>query len=453
MRVESLASRLDFSERRVRALEGVVQYRPEAVRPPRDRRPMRPGRDRHGPRAKGSATPADAIDAAGAAAARHRRSGASSTGRRRPPAPARAGAAGAAQGWRPAQPRAAGGEPTGDADADATPADGELQDDADADCRCRRERSRRPTTRRRTIDGAQPTTSARDDRERRLRDPTSSEDRDRRPALRRRHQRRRRAARALHRRASRPARAGRGADDVRDRLRHVAQRAAGAAPRRSTASRCAAFRSRANAIRTNSGARSERVFTQTHSLRDELSWLDAEGPTSPELIAYIRAARADASTSSSSSASATTTRIHGARAVPGKAILVPTAERDGALGLAHFRAHLPRRPRAHVQLVRGARAHSDGVSGNTDVPGVVVGVGSEIPDAEQAPRASARSSTSAIGSRSTSAASTRTRAARELFDFFQRYSADDGRGHAPGAHRHADHSHSRSSAAFTISGS
>ena len=36
MRVESLASRLDFSERRVRALEGVVQYRPEAFRP-RDR--------------------------------------------------------------------------------------------------------------------------------------------------------------------------------------------------------------------------------------------------------------------------------------------------------------------------------------------------------------------------------------------------------------------------------
>lgn len=32
MKVESLSSRLDFSERRVRALEGVVQYRPEAVR-------------------------------------------------------------------------------------------------------------------------------------------------------------------------------------------------------------------------------------------------------------------------------------------------------------------------------------------------------------------------------------------------------------------------------------
>lgn len=38
MKVESLSSRLDFSERRVRALEGVVQYRPEAVRGDRDQR-------------------------------------------------------------------------------------------------------------------------------------------------------------------------------------------------------------------------------------------------------------------------------------------------------------------------------------------------------------------------------------------------------------------------------
>ena len=34
MRVESLSSRLDFSERRVRALEGVVQYRPEVIHAP-----------------------------------------------------------------------------------------------------------------------------------------------------------------------------------------------------------------------------------------------------------------------------------------------------------------------------------------------------------------------------------------------------------------------------------
>ncbi len=41
MRLESLSSRLDFSERRVRALEGVVQYRPEAMRP-RERREALP---------------------------------------------------------------------------------------------------------------------------------------------------------------------------------------------------------------------------------------------------------------------------------------------------------------------------------------------------------------------------------------------------------------------------
>ena len=33
MRVESMSSRLDFDERRARALEGVVQYRPGAVPP------------------------------------------------------------------------------------------------------------------------------------------------------------------------------------------------------------------------------------------------------------------------------------------------------------------------------------------------------------------------------------------------------------------------------------
>ena len=37
MKTESISSRLDFSERRVRALEGVVQYRPEAVRSPERR--------------------------------------------------------------------------------------------------------------------------------------------------------------------------------------------------------------------------------------------------------------------------------------------------------------------------------------------------------------------------------------------------------------------------------
>ena len=56
---------------------------------------------------------------------------------------------------------------------------------------------------------------------------------------------------------------------------------------------------------------------------------------------------------------------HGARAVRREGILVPTAERDGAIGLGIFAAHFPRRARADVQLVRRARADS-AVSNNHD---------------------------------------------------------------------------------------
>ena len=55
MRLESMASRLDFDERRARALEGVVQYRPGAVpplQPPTSQEP-RHGRHDRGPRDHG----------------------------------------------------------------------------------------------------------------------------------------------------------------------------------------------------------------------------------------------------------------------------------------------------------------------------------------------------------------------------------------------------------------
>jgi hypothetical protein len=73
MRVEALASRLDFSERRVRALEGVVQYRPEVVRQRPSgsgRHELGDGRDRprHG-RTEGAEGGADASSANGEAPA------------------------------------------------------------------------------------------------------------------------------------------------------------------------------------------------------------------------------------------------------------------------------------------------------------------------------------------------------------------------------------------------
>ena len=123
---------------------------------------------------------------------------------------------------------------------------------------------------------------------------------------------------------------------------------------------------------------SGKVFTQTHSLRDELAWLDAEGPTSPALINHIKAHEADYDFFIFFSFRYHHS-FHGARAVAAKAILVPTAERDGALGLGIF-PPVFRGVRALIYNSFEERALIQGVSDNQSVPGVVVGIGSEIPE-------------------------------------------------------------------------
>ncbi|MFA5911035.1 MAG: glycosyltransferase [Vicinamibacterales bacterium] len=129
---------------------------------------------------------------------------------------------------------------------------------------------------------------------------------------------------------------------------------------------------------------SNKVFTQAHSLRDELAWLDAEGPTSPALINHIKAHEADYDFFIFFSFRYHHS-FHGARAVASKAILVPTAERDGALGLGLF-PPVFRGVRAFMYNSFEERALIQGVSGNQSVPGVVVGIGSEIPERSNAGR-------------------------------------------------------------------
>ena len=151
-------------------------------------------------------------------------------------------------------------------------------------------------------------------------------------ALRRGHQRRRGAARALRRRASRAARRRRGADDVRARLRHVGATSCptgrdvnGVPVRRfpvttnATREFGAPFRSRVQAARTPSPTSSP-------------GWT-AEGRPAPRCSACQ--AHAARSTGSSSSATATTTRFT-VRGAAERAVLVPTAERDAAVGLSIF---------------------------------------------------------------------------------------------------------------------
>jgi glycosyltransferase involved in cell wall biosynthesis len=161
------------------------------------------------------------------------------------------------------------------------------------------------------------------------------------------------------------------------------------------------------------------VFGKRHALRDELSWLDAEGPTSPALVEYINQNR-----------SAFDFFIffsfryyhayYGARAVPEKAILVPTAERDGALGLAMF-APIFRGVRAFMYNSFEEQALIQSIAGSEQVPGIVVGVGSEIPAHNHAARFRQKFNLRDrfaiyIGRIDTN------KGCAELFDYFQRYS-------------------------------
>lgn len=126
------------------------------------------------------------------------------------------------------------------------------------------------------------------------------------------------------------------------------------------------------------GRQSERVFAATHSVNDELAWLESEGPTSPALVDHIRR-QAGGVDFLIFFSYRYYHAYHGARAAAGKAILVPTAERDEALGLGIF-PPVFRGVRALMYNSFEERALIQHVSGNHQVPGVVVGVGSEVPE-------------------------------------------------------------------------
>lgn len=167
------------------------------------------------------------------------------------------------------------------------------------------------------------------------------------------------------------------------------------------------------------GSWSERVFGQRHSVNDELAWLDAEGPTSPELVRYIADHQADYDFFLFFSFRYYHA-YHGAKAVPGKAILVPTAERDEALGMGVFPAVL-RGVRACMYNSPEERALLQAVAGTDDVPGVVVGIGSDVPAVSNPARFRQRTGINGacaiyIGRID------ENKGCAELFDYWKRYS-------------------------------
>ncbi|MGE0448892.1 MAG: glycosyltransferase family 4 protein [Vicinamibacterales bacterium] len=125
------------------------------------------------------------------------------------------------------------------------------------------------------------------------------------------------------------------------------------------------------------GRLSDKVFNHPHSIAEELAWLDAEGPTSPALIAHVakHAASFDFCVFFSYRYYHA---YYGARAAAGRAILVPTAERDPAVGLAIF-GPVFRGVSALMYNSPEERLMIQSLSENQRVPSVVVGVGSDVP--------------------------------------------------------------------------
>jgi glycosyltransferase involved in cell wall biosynthesis len=131
--------------------------------------------------------------------------------------------------------------------------------------------------------------------------------------------------------------------------------------------------------------RSRRIFRDRHSVQDELRWLESQGPTSPTLLARLSRI-ADECDFVILFSIRYSPAFYGARFASRKAVLVPTAEREAGLGLEIFRPVF-RGVRAIMYNSFEERALITTLSSNGHVPGVVVGIGSQIPDAVDPDRA------------------------------------------------------------------
>jgi glycosyltransferase involved in cell wall biosynthesis len=165
----------------------------------------------------------------------------------------------------------------------------------------------------------------------------------------------------------------------------------------------------------------QRVFHETHSLADELKWLDARGPKSRSLMRHLRN-HGDAYDFCLFFSYCYCHAYHGARAVPSRAILVPRAERDAAIGLRLFR-DVFRGARAILYNSSEERSLIHAVAENQQVPGVVVGAGADVPESPQAGRFRQKHNIRGPFAIYVGRVDER-RGCSELFNFFQRYATD-----------------------------
>ena len=120
------------------------------------------------------------------------------------------------------------------------------------------------------------------------------------------------------------------------------------------------------------------IFQKEHSVEDELEWLNEEGPYYPRLIDELERREGEFDYFIFFSYRYYHS-FFGIKKFGKKSILVPTAEHDEVIYLRLFKT-LFRSPGAIMYNSYEERKIINNVSGNEDVPGVVVGIGSEIPD-------------------------------------------------------------------------
>ena len=173
------------------------------------------------------------------------------------------------------------------------------------------------------------------------------------------------------------------------------------------------------------GRRSRQIFEQRHSVADELAWLESEGPASPALIAHLER-HADSYDYVVLFSYRYYHAWHTARRLAHKAVLVPTAERDPAIGVSIF-GPVFRGVRAIMYNSHEERAMIQAAARNDAVPGVVVGVGSDLPGRTDPARFRRRYRINRpfaiyIGRID------ENKGCSELFDYYQRYAATFPRG-------------------------
>ena len=167
----------------------------------------------------------------------------------------------------------------------------------------------------------------------------------------------------------------------------------------------------------------DRVFRASHDPPDELRWLEEQGPFSPRLVRHIERHRDDFDLFVFFSYRYYPT-YHGLHAVRDKALLVPTCEEDGVYRLSIF-PPLFRIPRAVVYNSVEERALIESVSGNAEVPGDVVGVGSALPQTLH-PEGFRRRTGLAGPFLLYVGRIDLNKGCRQLFDFFRRYRGETG---------------------------